>query len=270
MAVNPAQKEVRPATAPTTSNSEERLLKIQDEMDLLKTSIKKLLIDIRERMNEKDNPFLRAPVESGKGPEVHIEVGTQRGRGGREDAPAKPEPAAPAGDEHPGGQGPGTVPPPPAGSTGTPGPVEHQILQMMRQQGTGSRASVEKLRLQKVHRLFEWTGRIVHRYGHDRLEMMLQAYSNLGYISREAMAQVKEIARLMPATLGEIHEVGPDAFVSELYVLNRILDPNDTSLDRDMIEVLMSTRSGQGQGEGPKSQKVAEEVDEWIRTLDQI
>jgi hypothetical protein len=121
-----------------------------------------------------------------------------------------------------------------------------------------------------VHRLFEWTGKIVNRYGHDRLEMMLQAYSNLGYISREAMAQVKEIARLMPATLGEIHEVGPDAFVSELYVLNRILDPNDTSLDRDMIEVLMSTKRSQGRGAAAGPQKVAEEVDDWIKTLDQI
>jgi len=162
------------------------------------------------------------------------------------------------------------VPSPFAGSPLVPGPVEHQILQMMKEQGSGPRSSSEKIRLQKVHRLFEWTGKIVNRYGHDRLEMMLQAYSNLGYISRDAVAQVKEIARLMPATLGEIHEVGPDAFVSELYVLNRILDPNDTSLDRDMIEVLMSTRRGDGKAEGTKVRKVAEEVDEWIRTLDQI
>jgi len=46
----------------------------------------------------------------------------------------------------------------------------------------------------------------------------------------------------MPANLGEEHEIGPDEFVSELYTLNRILAPNDTSLDRDMIEVMMDQR----------------------------
>jgi hypothetical protein len=46
----------------------------------------------------------------------------------------------------------------------------------------------------------------------------------------------------MPANIGEEHEVGPDEFVSELYALNRILTPNDTSLDRDMIEVMMEQR----------------------------
>ncbi|MDD1656502.1 MAG: hypothetical protein LUO87_03905 [Methanomicrobiales archaeon] len=263
------QKEIRPATA-STSNSEERLLKIQDDIDLLKTSIKKLLIDIRERMNDKDNPFVHAPAESGRVGAVHIELGGHEGGGRKEESASPPEPATPAVTEPLEGQASKKVPPIPPGVPRTQGLVENQILQMMRETGAGPRVSSEKLRLQKVHRLFEWTDKIVNRYGHDRLEMMLQAYGGLGYISRDAMAQVKEIARLMPATLGEIHEVGPDAFVSELYVLNRILDPNDTSLDRDMIEVLMSTKRTEGRGEGAKAQKLAEEVDEWIKTLDQI
>lgn len=46
----------------------------------------------------------------------------------------------------------------------------------------------------------------------------------------------------MQANLGDEHEVGPDEFVAELYALNRILAPTDTSLDRDMIEVMMEQR----------------------------
>lgn len=64
----------------------------------------------------------------------------------------------------------------------------------------------------------------------------------MGYISRESCDEIKEISRLMPANLGDEHEVGPDEFVSELYALNRILSPNDASLDRDMIEVMMEQR----------------------------
>ena len=99
--------------------------------------------------------------------------------------------------------------------------------------------AVEKLRLQKVYKLFKWTQQSVKKIGHDRLEIILESYRAMGYISKESC---REISRLMPANLGEEHEVGPDEFVSELYSLNRILAPNDTSLDRDMIEVMMEQR----------------------------
>ncbi|MFZ1897018.1 MAG: hypothetical protein WAU51_02635, partial [Methanoregula sp.] len=58
----------------------------------------------------------------------------------------------------------------------------------------------------------------------------------------ESCDEIKEISHLMPANLGDENEIGPDEFVSELYALNRILSPNDSSLDRDMIEVMMEQR----------------------------
>ena len=100
----------------------------------------------------------------------------------------------------------------------------------------------EKLRLQKVYKLFKWTTSAIRKFGHDRLDIILESYRIMGYISKESCDEIKEISRLMPANLGDEHEVGPDEFVSELYALNRILSPNDTSLDRDMIEVMMEQR----------------------------
>ncbi|MGB8308208.1 MAG: hypothetical protein WCE65_00065, partial [Methanoregula sp.] len=100
----------------------------------------------------------------------------------------------------------------------------------------------EKLRLQKVYKLFKWTNAAIRKFGHDRLDIILESYRIMGYISRESCDEIKEISRLMPANLGDEHEVGPDEFVSELYALNRILSPNDASLDRDMIEVMMEQR----------------------------
>jgi hypothetical protein len=269
MAVNQAQGENKPTTAPA-SKEDERLARIQDDVNLLKASIKKLLIDIRERMNELENPFVHAPAGLGKGviaPPKEKAGGEEQG--GQEE-PAPEEPASPGMEAQGEKEVSGGFPPLSPGGSGTRGPVENQIMQMMKEKGMGPRVSSEKLRLQKVHRLFEWTSKIVNRYGHDRLDMMLQAYGGLGYISRESVAQVKEIARLMPATLGEIHNIGPDVFVSELYILNRILDPTDTSLDRDMIEVLMGSKRGEAASGPAKPQKVAEDVDEWIKTLDQI
>ena len=36
----------------------------------------------------------------------------------------------------------------------------------------------------------------------------------MGYITKESCDEIREISRLMPANLGEEHEVGPDEFVS--------------------------------------------------------
>ncbi len=66
ISMNSPQGEDTPVVAPPAGDIDVKLLKIQDEMDLLKTSIKKLLIDIRDRLNEKDNPFLRPGPFPGK------------------------------------------------------------------------------------------------------------------------------------------------------------------------------------------------------------
>ena len=59
ISMNQPHEEAPMVPAPPAGDTDVKLLKLQDEMDLLKTSIKKLLIDIRDRLNEKDNPFLR-------------------------------------------------------------------------------------------------------------------------------------------------------------------------------------------------------------------
>jgi hypothetical protein len=98
---------------------------------------------------------------------------------------------------------------------------------------------------------------------------MLDSYQSIGYITKEAADEVKEIARIMPASLGEEHEVGADEFVSELYVLNQILDPEDTSLDRDMITVMMERDTRKGFTKRPKLPK-EEPGEEWAHLIDKI
>ena len=57
MAVNQSQVDHILSTA-SADDPEVKLQNLQDEVDLLKKSVKKLLIDLRERMNEMDNPFI--------------------------------------------------------------------------------------------------------------------------------------------------------------------------------------------------------------------
>jgi hypothetical protein len=268
MAVNQAQVDHIISTA-SADDPEVKLLKLQDEVDLIKISIKKLLIDIRERLNELENPFAGTSQGSVASHQVKDADMREEAAAAREAAAAAREAAAAAREAHveaapaapaasAGGIVPG-APQPPLAHPGMPGtealrtdphmPARDQLLEELRAQLAVQKPvqpprdmQAEKVRLQKVYHLFGWTAKTVRTYGHDRLEMMLESYRAMGYITKESCEQVKEISRLMPASIGEVHELSADVFVSELYALNRILDPADTTLDRDMIEVLMEQK----------------------------
>ncbi len=259
MAVNPAQVDpVSPAAS--EDDPEVKLQNLEREVDLIKTSIKRLLMDIRERMNELENPFTLPAAAPDKTPETagttdpahdakkaaldakeaaldarestleaaaraHLERESRK-----QDLKIKPEALPPETPEK-------------------KRMSDEQMLSLLKAQlpvnshkaGQAALAS-EKLRLQKAYKLFKWTTSAIRKFGHDRLDIILESYRIMGYISRESCDEIKEISHLMPANLGDENEIGPDEFVSELYALNRILSPNDSSLDRDMIEVMMEQR----------------------------
>jgi hypothetical protein len=262
MAVNQSQVD-HIITAASEDDPEVKLQNLEREVDLIKTSIKRLLMDIRERMNELENPFnlevsgsASVGVPATPSPAVtEAEEARKTALEAREAAlvdresrldTAKEKNEAAAKKE----SNPEPVTPPQDESRKM---LDEQMLALFRSQVVipqkpvpvqqpAPEPAVEKLRLQKVYKLFKWTQQSVKKIGHDRLEIILESYRAMGYISKESCDEIREISRLMPANLGEEHEVGPDEFVSELYSLNRILAPNDTSLDRDMIEVMMEQR----------------------------
>jgi hypothetical protein len=100
----------------------------------------------------------------------------------------------------------------------------------------------ETLPLQKTYHLYCWTESGVKKFGHTQLEALVESYHVLGYISRKNTGAIKQISSLMPVAPDEFREIGPYQFIEEMYMLNRILSPGDTSLDRDMIEVMMEQR----------------------------
>ncbi len=336
MAVNQSQVD-QILSAASEDDPEVKLQNLEREVDLIKTSIKRLLIDIRERLNDIDNPFTTEAI----GSLSHQEKGKRRddiddahesaleareaALDAREEAirtsskekdrdgerrpkhreeekyedddsslspidrqlldalkaqltgqitstlsnaalplgpPAAPFPSLVSPAPQPSPQPALSLSPPSVSS------VAHVSLPSPEPDLGGVRMP-DRIQLQKAYRLFKWTNRAVKKYGHDRLETMLQSYRSMGYIAREACDEVSEIARLMPSVLGEVHEIDPGEYVAELYVLNRIISPNDLTLDRDMIEVLMERR----QQDSPPSDDTSRDVprsDEWINLLDRI
>jgi hypothetical protein len=280
MAVNQSQVD-HIITAASEDDPEVKLQNLEREVDLIKTSIKRLLMDIRERMNELENPFtltasgaggaqlpsaapanIDSDLDSAKKSALEAREAALDARESQIDASkAKLETEKKAEvpvSRHEPAQAPynedrkvlddqilaalrsqiSTQTPPLL----APPMVQPQVALPQKNNAPSPAPANEKIRLQKVYKLFKWTHQSVKKFGHDRLEIILESYRAMGYITKESCDEIREISRLMPANLGEEHEVGPDEFVQELYALNRILAPNDTSLDRDMIEVMMEQR----------------------------
>jgi hypothetical protein len=317
MAVNQSQVD-HIITAASEDDPEVKLQNLEREVDLIKTSIKRLLMDIRERMNELENPFTITAAAGGSAPpgqqssqsshDSEVDDAKKSAMEAREaaldaresqldatKAKIESEKITEAPQYRPQQER-------PAPTEDRTHHLDDQVLALLRSQVTGSQKNAvavpaapvvpvapvsEKLRLQKVYKLFKWTNQSVKKFGHDRLEIILESYRAMGYITKESCDEIREISRLMPANLGEEHEVGPDEFVAELYALNRILSPSDTSLDRDMIEVMMEKRqqeppakeiksgelvefAGSAQRDSPVVTRNKDKNEEWMNLPDRI
>ena len=296
MAVNQAQVDHIISTA-SADDPEVKLLKLQDEVELIKTSIKKLLIDIRERMNDLENPIVVGQGGGGYGQDeassrmasmlrdtssaVESAAGALKAssdsKKSEDSEKVKAEsPAVSTGPaETTAAQAQPQAPPAQAAREDISGHLDllsafKAQLAAMPEKEAIREISSDKVRLQKVFRLFEWTSKNVNKFGHDRVDLMLEAYHAMGYITDSSCKLVKDMARLMPENIGDMHEIQANEFVSELYELNHILDPSDSTLDRDMIEVLMEKRQDRESRKLLSSSRAEEEESEreYIRSPD--
>ncbi|WP_292520697.1 hypothetical protein [Methanoculleus sp.] len=245
----------------SSEDPEARLDTLERELDFVKTSIKRLLIDLRERMNELDNPFTSAAASYSAN---RFEPPDVAGDAADEDSVPDDTadivgPEIGAGEEV-AGLVDGLFP----ADLGTAFPPAGGAIALAQEKPAG------KLKLQMVHRLFAWVNQGCGKYGHERMIIMIDAYRSMGYINEDVSEQIREIMRMVPETRRDVAEIGPNEFVSELYVLNRILDPDDATLDRDMIEVMMLAHRRPGeQGVGAPSRE-RDAGDTWIELLDRI
>mgnify|MGYP001227059815 CR=1 FL=1 len=226
-----------------------RLQTLEREVDLLKKSIKQILMDIRERMNEMDNPFVivssPGSMRTMERPETDARVSALMAREAALDAREsrlelemqQSEPLAEKIFSH---------------SEPDPEPLLQRYPVTEDPSGVLAHLhcdiparnlpACDPLPLQKAYNLFNWTRRGVTKFGHSRLEILVDCYGIMGYIQKKTADEIRQISHLMPLSIGEEHEIDADEFVSEIYSLNRILVPQDTSFDRDMIEVMMNQR----------------------------
>ncbi|WP_214041357.1 hypothetical protein [Methanoculleus sp.] len=257
----------------SSEDPEVRLETLEKELDFVKTSIKRLLIDLRERMNELDNPFTTAAASYAGNRSEPPEL-VEESKDEEDDEELKLDSAS-------------TVVSDPQKNTAQKSldrdtglfPADLRAAQFSPgvQLPPGDALPpvqakpAGKLKLQKVHRLFEWVHQGCRKYGHEHMAIMADAYRSMGYIDEDVSDQIRDVMRMAPETPGDFRDIGPNEFVSELYVLNRILDPDDATLDRDMIEVLMLAPRRPGDRSAEKTSSQEQDAgDTWIELLDRI
>nr|WP_321350562.1 hypothetical protein [uncultured Methanoregula sp.] len=235
--------------AATSDDPAVKLQNLEREVDLLKITIKRLLMDIRERMNELENPFTL--VSSGNSgakqpavdPEYAEKTSALEAREAALDARESCLEIESASLEKDLREEPPVVVLPASTVPALQYPLPVNTLSELPERGIPPASPPqETLPLQKTYHLYCWTDGGVKKFGHSQLEALVESYHVLGYISKKNAGAIKQISSLMPVAPDEFREIGPYQFIEEMYTLNRILSPGDTSLDRDMIEVMMEQR----------------------------
>ncbi len=232
-----------------------KLKNLEQEVDLIKTSIKRLLLDIRERMTEFQSAGdLVLPQDSVSSATAAAKEAGKAAMDAREAALEARESQLDAAEDT--GDDQESSPDKEIQDTAVRSGIEGAALKnneapavpaaslsgLLSALTTSSRSEPEKPGLQKVYRLFTWTDKAVKKFGQDRLEIMLESYRVMGYLPAKSKEEILGIMHLIPEDLGTAHTVNAGEYVSELYSLRRILVPDDISLDRDMIAVLMEQR----------------------------
>jgi len=225
-----------------------KLQNLEHEVYVIKTSIKSMLINIRDSLNDRSYSFTTSPSVRSTAPALS----DPQADAARTSAIVAREAALDARESRLDARKSGidtSIPEQPVQPVRM-SPVEGirapsprpRVDEQFENSAALTISGNEKLQLQKIHQLFTWTREAVGKFGHDRLGIMLESYCVMGYLPRKTTDEIREMSRIMPSNLGDAHEVGPDEFVCEIYALNRIFAPEDTSFDRDMIEVLMEQR----------------------------
>ncbi len=302
MAINQSQVD-HIISAASADDPEVKLQNLQDEVDLLKKSVKKLLIDLRERLNETENPFivsamlhnsdipqaaLAKPANGNAEPAKQDDTNTQSAPEsevtvqGESDSLPNPEETEQKGLMPADGSNVGEMGLALSEINGNLPADQRQNLNLalLKKQIADIEKNAmgvpdftepqDRPKLQRLHSLFEWVSRMVNKYGHDRLMVMIDTYCYMRYVTEDVSKQVKELSKLMPDSIGAVHEISSEEFVAELYVLNRIISPEDSSLDREMIEVLIDKKDQKEPGLLVSDITDQQSEEDWIKMLERV
>jgi archaellum component FlaD/FlaE len=263
----------------STEDPNKRVEKLEKEVMILKGSIKKLIVDIREQMNNAENPFLniqqlqmpaQAPVIKEDPIELDVpdnpdmdedeEREAKKPRKPRNKGRKKPredefEEDEELEDDRMDQRFPGedelAKPKPPQGLSKRDLEMinefeeQKKMLEAMKNKtseaGPASLTGSKRIDPYTMNQIMDWTRMMLRKNGSERMKDLLEMYVSTGYISDETKAIVQRMSKLMEAEpTRPPKRLDIKECVSDLYTLYVILNPGDKDLDSKMLTVLLN------------------------------
>ncbi len=239
---------------------EGKLEKLEKEVETLKGSIKRLLLDIREMMNNLENPFqnlqtLTEVAGRPQAPQIQVvpapipEPKPEEKEEKEEEKVEEPKPEEKSEDVK---SDPETEPAPqatqpeakPAELAQTGGSDMGVVVEEERKDvrkevvekvGVGG-VAVTKYDIMALYKLMNWVRGMLEKYDGESLKLMLEIFSVAGYISEEAKEFVCMLAELISMNNGF------EDMLLELYRLHKIMNPDDTSMDSQLLSLILEKK----------------------------
>ncbi len=244
------------------------------ELQILKGSIKKLIIDIREEMSNAENPFLNlqrlqapAPPKEMRNMEVpaDIPIPDIEAPDGLEAFENIPEPEPPARGprvkKKPAPQAPKAPASPAPDEVEDVAPeiepydieVPKMLLRQMKEAMSEREAPKQRepgmqtprrdegrMDPDTIIKLMQWTRTALVKNGTVRFHNLLDAYVTMGYLSVETRGVIEKMSLLIAPDIEQApKDIDIKECVGDMYTLFMILNPRDKNLDSKMLSVML-------------------------------
>jgi hypothetical protein len=212
---------------------EMRLSALEEELNELKGSIKKLLVDLREQMNNIENPFqdmqqLTTLIQPGVAPEVPS--GEEEEEAEIEEEKRKEEEEAKRKEEEEEAKR--------EAYEELEEPMLEGLEEEIEKEGGKIREKLAGLIDPfSLGGLMDWTEYMLKKYGREKFEEILDISHLTGYASDKTVNIIFKISRLYPDLSSSTKEINSNDLVIELHRLRSILTKDTTN--NKFLELLM-------------------------------
>ena len=212
---------------------ERRIFALEAELNELKGSIKKLLVDLREQMNNIENPFqdmrqLTTLIQPGVAPEVPSD---EEGKEEEEEEAKRKEEEETKREEEETKR-----------KEAYEGLEEPIPIGGLKEELGGEKIKVKEKLTELIDPfslggLMEWTESMLKKYGRERFEEILDISHLTGYASDNIVNVIFKISRLYPDLSSSAEEINSNDLVIELHRLKSIFT-KDTKKDMFLESLL--------------------------------
>jgi hypothetical protein len=227
--------------AKASEDTEEgRLEKLEREVETLKGSIKRLLLDIRETMNRLENPFANlqslaeANIVPQSAPQIQIvPTSIPKGEEGAEEK--KEERKEEIKEETPQSR-PEKLMEEERVIESTAQPLQPLIKGEAKADSADLfKGAVGKMDFTTLYNLMEWVHAMVSKHSYESFKLMLEVFEMTGYLSDSTKELIMKLADLVKVN-------GTKDVLVELYLLHKVFNPNDRTMDSDLLSLLLKKR----------------------------